>query len=92
MKILIIIILLVILLLIAFMVFRTNTSVSENTVSSQKPPVVEYFACGDYCPGDPKKYMKKVYEGVRDKVECEKIGGKPYTYYGVVPNTICLAE
>lgn len=58
----------------------------------ERPPVVEYFACGDYCPGEPGQYIKMVYEGIRDEGECKKIGGTPYTFYGVVPNTICLVE
>jgi hypothetical protein len=57
-----------------------------------KPRIVTRFACSDYCPGPKKQYMVKVYEGVEDKEECEKLGGKHVTYYGWGKFDICIAE
>ncbi len=57
----------------------------------EKPPIVEVFACSDYCPGPQKKYIKKVYEDVSSEGECRRLGGKPYTYFGWRKYTICLA-
>lgn len=60
--------------------------------SPSKPKIIEVFACGDYCPGPRQKYMKRVYEGVRDEETCLALGGKPYTYIGWGSTFICLAE
>jgi len=60
--------------------------------SPSKPKIIEVFACGDYCPGPREKYMKRVYEGVRDEETCLPLGGKPYTYIGWGSTFICLAE
>jgi hypothetical protein len=57
-----------------------------------KPEIVEIYACSDYCPGPDEKYMKRVYDGVSDQAECERLGGKPYTYVGWSEFTVCLAE
>jgi len=57
-----------------------------------KPKIVDVFACSDYCPGSRKKYMKRVYEGVKDEETCLALGGKPYTFTGWGSTFICLAE
>ncbi|MEL7185871.1 MAG: hypothetical protein AAFN50_05475 [Pseudomonadota bacterium] len=53
------------------------------------PKIVEVFACSDYCPGPEEKYMKRVYDGITDEVECRKLGGKPFTFIGWGQQTIC---
>jgi hypothetical protein len=60
--------------------------------SPAKPKIVKVFACSDYCPGPREKYMKRVYEGVKDEKTCLALGGKPYTYTGWGSTFICLAE
>jgi hypothetical protein len=60
--------------------------------SPAKPKIVEVFACSDYCPGPREKYIKRVYEGVRDEKHCLALGGKPYTYIGWGSTFICLAD
>lgn len=55
-----------------------------------KPRIVETFACGDYCLGAPEKYLVKVYEGISDPADCQKIGGIPYKFYGWEESNICL--
>lgn len=57
-----------------------------------KPPIIEVFACSDYCPGPRVKYMKKVYEGVTDEDTCRELGGTPYTYVGWGSYFVCLAQ
>ena len=79
-------------LLISALLVSTNNSVTETSEPITKPPIVDHFACGDYCPGDQSQYMKKIYEGVKDEDECKKIGGTPYKYIGFVEVNICLAE
>lgn len=59
---------------------------------SDKPRVVEVFACSDYCPGPKEQYLKKVYEGIEDPESCEEVGGKPYVYFGWGSFFVCLAE
>ena len=59
---------------------------------SDLPPIVEVFACGDYCPGPESKYIKRVYEGVSDIATCRDIGGKPYSYIGWGQHFLCLAD
>lgn len=56
------------------------------------PPVVDHFACSDYCPGPRERYMVKVYQGIEDEEECRRIGGKPSVYVGWGTFKICLAE
>jgi hypothetical protein len=58
----------------------------------KKPPIVDYFACGDYCPGPTEQYMVNVYQGVTDQKECERIGGRFSQYTGWGTHTFCLAE
>lgn len=47
-----------------------------------KPKIVDFFACGDNCPGDRSQYLVKVYEGVDTKEECEKYGGEFKSFVG----------
>lgn len=60
--------------------------------TTDKPPIVEVFACSDYCPGPREKHLRNVYEGVTDPESCEAIGGKPYVYIGWVSHFVCLAD
>ena len=71
-----------------FLYKNQNTKIIE----IQKPPIVDHFACGDYCPGPQEQYMVKIYEGITDEAECLKIGGTPYSYRGWIEVNICLAE
>jgi hypothetical protein len=59
---------------------------------NEKPPIVDHFACSDYCPGPREKYMVKVYKGVTDPDECRSLGGRPATYTGWGTFHICIAE
>ena len=63
-----------------------------STETPDKPPIVEVFACSDYCPGPREKYLRNVYEGVVDPESCEAIGGKPYSYVGWGTHFVCLAD
>ena len=56
---------------------------------TELPDIVEVFACSDYCPGPREKYIKRVYDGVTDEEECQKLGGRPYTYIGWGQHTVC---
>jgi len=60
--------------------------------SIAKPPIVDHFACSDYCPGPQEKYMVKIYQGVEDEGECRKLGGKPSSYTGWGTTKICIVE
>lgn len=60
--------------------------------TANKPPIVDYFACGDYCPGSPEKYMVKVYQGITDPVECRNLGGTPSTFTGWGVTNFCLVK
>lgn len=57
-----------------------------------KPPIVEVFACSDYCPGPREKYLRKAYDGVGDRETCKAIGGRPYVFIGWGSTFICLAD
>ena len=48
--------------------------------------IVDHYACSDFCEGD---YSIKIYEGVTDEKECERIGGDIYWYYGWGEFTVC---
>ncbi|OIO18401.1 MAG: hypothetical protein COY69_02110 [Candidatus Magasanikbacteria bacterium CG_4_10_14_0_8_um_filter_32_14] len=75
-------------LIFVFLPKKQNPKIIE----IQKPPIVDHFACGDYCPNPREQYMVKIYEGITDEAECQKIGGTPYSYRGWVEVHICLAE
>lgn len=60
--------------------------------TSNKPPIVDYFACGDYCPGPQEKYMVKVYQGITDPIECKNLGGTPSTFTGWGVTHFCKVE
>lgn len=57
--------------------------------NSQKPEIVEIFACGDYCPGPEDQYMKRVYDGVTDDEECRRLGGRLYSWIDWQQRTVC---
>jgi hypothetical protein len=57
-----------------------------------KPPIVDHFACSDYCPGPKEYYMEKVYKGITSEEECRKLGGRFATYVGWGTFHICVAE
>lgn len=65
---------------------------SAGLTVSDKPPIVDYFACSDNCPGSREQYMVKVYKDVTDSDECKKLGGTPSSYFGWGEFHICLAE
>jgi len=58
----------------------------------EKPPIVNHFACSDYCPGSREKYMVKIYQGVKDEKECRRLGGRPSSYAGWGITKICIAK
>jgi len=60
--------------------------------ASSRPPIVEVFACGDYCPGPREQYLVKAYQGVKDRETCLRLGGRPYEYVGWGKHFVCLAE
>lgn len=72
--------------------FLSKTPKSSESSDIEKPPVVDHFACSDYCPGPQEKYMVKVYQGVEDEEECRRLGGKPFSYTGWGTFKICIAE
>lgn len=55
----------------------------------ETPEILEVFACGDYCPGPEEKYLKRIYDGVTNKRECRKLGGRLYTYFAKGWYTVC---
>lgn len=59
---------------------------------AELPPIVEVFACSDYCPGPREQYLRNVYEGIDDQESCETIGGKPHVFIGWGSTFICLAD
>jgi hypothetical protein len=73
------------------LVFHFRLELMEDP-SITKPPIVDHFACSDYCPEDMDEYMVKIYEGVSDKNECRKLGGSPTSYTGWGTTYICIAE
>jgi len=57
-----------------------------------KPPIIEVFACSDYCPGPQEQYLRRVYEGINDPESCKAVGGKPHVYIGWGSFFVCLAD
>lgn len=76
----------------ALLVWLSACAAWHEDKSIEKPPIVEVFACSDYCPGPKEKYLKMVYEGVNDEETCRKLGGKPYTYLGWGSYFVCIAR
>lgn len=54
--------------------------------------IIDYFACSDYCPGDPEQYMVKIYDGVHSEKECKDIGGDPKYVKGWGSEFICIVK
>jgi hypothetical protein len=77
--------------IIIFILSAAVTACASDPVDkeSEVPDIVDVFACSDYCPGPEEKYIKRVYDGVTDKEECRKLGGRPYTYLGWGQYTVC---
>lgn len=57
-----------------------------------KPPIVDHYACSDYCPGGMDKNIVKIYKGISNEEECRKLGGSPTSYTGWGTTHICIAE
>ena len=79
-----------VLLLAGVLSFPVSGCAGRDT--TDQPPIVEVFACSDYCPGPKEKYLKNVYDGVDDETTCLELGGKPYTYIGWGTYFICIAD
>jgi len=69
-----------------------NERDNQSNETENKPRIVDHFACSDNCPGPEEQYWVKIYEGVEDREECEKLGGTPLTYYGWSEYHICAVE
>ncbi len=69
-----------------------NINPEDVNSSQEKPQIVDHFACSGYCPMPDKDYWVKIYEGIKDKDECLKLGGRTATYYGWGEFHICIAE
>lgn len=76
---------------IAYVAYKLKIK-DDNRNNIEKPPIVDRFACSDYCPGPREKYMVKIYQGVEDEDECRKLGGRFATYVGWGAFHICIAE
>jgi hypothetical protein len=76
-------------MVLACSVAFTGCTSSRINEDSEKPEIVEVFACSDYCPGPEEKYMKRVYDGVTDEDECRKLGGRTYSFIGWGQRTVC---
>lgn len=77
----------VIIILSAGLIVFNNSQQKEQT-----HPIIEHFACSDYCPGPAKDYTIMIYEGIRDEKTCLEIGGEPYTYTGWGTTFVCKAK
>jgi hypothetical protein len=75
-----------------FRILSLRLAGEDEPAAMDKPPIVDHFACSDYCPGPAEKYMVKVYQGVEDEEECRKLGGRPSSYVGWGTFKICIAE
>ena len=87
-----ILVLLVILLSAAYLLWPKYVSHDKQTNTIEKPAVVDFFACGDYCPGPPEQYTVKVYQDVTDETQCKDLGGTPANFQGWTKVHYCLAE
>lgn len=56
----------------------------------EKPLIVDFFACGDYCPGPREKYIVKVYKDITDPEKCKTLGGTPSSFTGWTTVNFCL--
>lgn len=60
--------------------------------NNNKPPIVDFFACSDNCPGSREQYMIKIYEGVKDETECNKLGGALRAITGWGARKVCEVQ
>lgn len=74
----------------SFYVFQSK--LGGNSGTETKPAIVDFFACGDYCPEPREQYMVKVYAGITDPVECQKIGGRLSSFVGWETTYYCAVE
>jgi len=90
----IILLTLIIIIIVALVItfWLRNQEQNPEQVTIEKPPIVDHFACSDYCPGAREQYIVKIYEGIEDDEECLKLGGRPSSYTGWGTFKICIAE
>lgn len=86
------ILLIVIIISTTYLFWPKHQTNEEQTKAPDKPPVVDFFACGDYCPGPQEKYTVKVYQGVTDETQCQNLGGTPASFHGWTEVHYCLAQ
>ncbi len=91
-KTLIILVLMLVGLVVASAVILLTMRNKKTNTTIDKPPVVDHFACSDYCPGPREKYLVKIYEGVTDEDQCIKLGGEFRSYTGWSTNYICVVK
>lgn len=75
-----------------YLLWPRHISHEEQTNTINKPPTVDFFACGDYCPGPSEQYTVRVYQGISDETECRDLGGTPASFHGWTEVHYCLAE
>jgi hypothetical protein len=75
-----------------FRILSLRHAGEDELAAMDEPPIVDHFACSDYCPGPKEQYIVKVYQGVEDEEECRQLGGRPSTYVGWGTFKICIAE
>jgi hypothetical protein len=76
----------------AILLVLTACAAQDEEGSTEKPKIIEVFACSDYCPGPRENYLQRAYDGVSDQETCRALGGQPYTYSGWGSTFICLAK
>jgi hypothetical protein len=64
----------------------------QGVLSELKPVIIDVFACSDYCPGPREQYLVKAYEGVNNREECLRLGGRPHEYVAWGKRFACIAE
>lgn len=74
------------------LIFLSKVPKNSEVTDTEKPPIIDHFACGDYCPGPKEKYMVRIYQGIEDEEECRKLGGRPSSYTGWGTFKICIAK
>lgn len=78
--------------LIAYLLLSQKNLLGSRSISEPKPNIVDFFACGDNCPGPAEKYTVKVYEGIKTKEICDKYGGYFKSFVGWGTTYYCAVE
>lgn len=69
-----------------------DEATNSNISNQNKPEIVDFYACSDNCPLEESTYWVKIYKGVVDSQECQRLNGDFRIMYGWQETPFCVVK